>query len=238
MLKDFLTSAMSVHAAAPGSGEKAGSLWTFGGREFDEARLELRVDGVPVEIELKPLEILVELLERAGEVVTKDHLLDAVWPGLTVVEGSLSTAVHKLRKALRDDASSIVVTVPRVGYRLGVAASRTPLQPVLAAGSLDLHAGASVPGRLPWRLVRPLGISPHRSAWLAEHPHTHDLRVFKFVADASLLHTLRREVTVFRFLRESLGDRDEFVRVLEWNFQQAPYFIESEYGGENLAEWA
>jgi DNA-binding winged helix-turn-helix (wHTH) protein/serine/threonine protein kinase len=229
---------MFVDAEAQGSEEKRGNLWIFGGREFDESRLELRVGGAPVDIELKPLEILIQLLERSGEVVTKNQLLDAVWPGLTVVEGSLSTAVHKLRKALRDDASSIVVTVPRVGYRLGVAAKCTPLQPALAARSFDFHAGATVPGRSPWRLVRPLGISPHRSAWLAEHPHTHDVRVFKFVADAALLRTLRREVTVFRFLRESLGDRDEFVRVLEWNFQQAPYFIESEYGGENLAEWA
>ncbi len=229
---------MSVHGAARGAGDTPGNLWTFGGREFDESRLELRVGGAPVDIELKPLEILIELLERSGEVVTKDQLLDAVWPGLAVVEGSLSTAVHKLRKALRDDGSSIVVTVPRVGYRLGVAATRTPLQPVPAAGSFDFHAGAPVPGRLPWRLVRSLGMSRHRAAWLGEHPHTHEFRVFKFATDASELRTLRREVTVFRFLRESLGDRDEFVRVLEWNFQKAPYFIESEYGGENLAEWA
>jgi DNA-binding winged helix-turn-helix (wHTH) protein/serine/threonine protein kinase/tetratricopeptide (TPR) repeat protein len=229
---------MSVDAAAPQSGETPGSVWTFAGREFDESRLELRVDGAPVDIELKPLEILVELLERAGEVLTKNQLLDAVWPGLTVVEGSLSTAVHKLRKALRDDGSSIVVTVPRVGYRLGVAARRTPLQPEPVAWPCDFQAGAPVPGRVPWRLVRSLGGSRHRAAWLGEHPHTHERRVFKFVTDASQLRTLRREVTVFRFLRESLGDRDEFVRVLEWNFQKAPYFIESEYGGENLAEWA
>src|SRR5205814_8140467 len=93
--------------------DASGRVWTFAGREFDESRLELRVNGKPVELELKPLEILLQLLKHAGEVVSKDELLDAVWPGLSVAEGSLSTAVYKLRKALGDDDSRIVVTVPR-----------------------------------------------------------------------------------------------------------------------------
>src|SRR5260370_30068449 len=39
-------------------------------------------------------------------------------------------------------------------------------------------------------------------------------------------------------MEESLGDRPEFVRILEWNFETPPYFLESEYAGPNLAEWA
>jgi hypothetical protein len=46
------------------------------------------------------------------------------------------------------------------------------------------------------------------------------------------------EVTVSRFLRESLGERPDFVRIFEWNFDTQPYFLESEYAGPNLAEWA
>jgi len=75
--------------------------------EFDESRLELRVKEKPVELELKPLEVLIQLLVHAGEAVTKDQLLDAVWPGLSVVDGSLATAVSKLRKALGDDDASV-----------------------------------------------------------------------------------------------------------------------------------
>ena len=74
--------------------------------------------------------------------------------------------------------------------------------------------------------------------WLAEHPKTHELRVFKFVSQPTRLRTLKREVTVFRFLRESLQDRRYLVQILEWNFETEPYFLESEYGGPNLAEWA
>lgn len=73
-------------------------------------------------METKPLELLHELLLRAGEAVTKDELLDAVWPDVSVVEASLTTAVLKLRRALGDDdqGSRIIETVPRIGYRLAV----------------------------------------------------------------------------------------------------------------------
>ena len=106
---------MATHRLARELPELSGYLWSFAGRTFIESRLELRVGDQPVELELKPLEVLLYLLRHAGEVVTKNELLDAVWPGLHVVEGSLSTAVYKLRKALGDADSSIVVTVPRVG---------------------------------------------------------------------------------------------------------------------------
>src|SRR6516165_9383109 len=97
-----------------------GRVWSFANCEFDDSCLELRVGGAPVDLELKPLEVLLQLLIHAGEVLSKERLLDSVWPGLMVVDGSLATAVSKLRKALEDADASIVLTVPRVGYRLSV----------------------------------------------------------------------------------------------------------------------
>ena len=96
----------------------SGNVWRFADCEVDELRRELRVRGLTIDLEAKPWEVLHQLLLHAGEVVTKDELLDAVWPGLTVVDNSLATAISKLRKALGDD--SMVLTVPRVGYRLRV----------------------------------------------------------------------------------------------------------------------
>ena len=96
----------------------------------------------------------------------------------------------------------------------------------------------SVPGRDQWRLTRRLDLSPSSEVWLAEHPRTHEARVFKFAPDGVRLKSLKREVTLARLLRESLGERPEFVRILEWNFTSPPYFVESEYVGPNLAEWA
>src|SRR4029077_14132375 len=66
----------------------------------------------------------------------------------------------------------------------------------------------------------------------------HEFRVFKFATNEARLKSLKREVTVFRFLRQSLDNRPEFVQILEWNFESHPFFLESEYGGQNLAAWA
>lgn len=216
----------------------SGVQWRFADCEFDESRLELHVKGNSVDLELKPLEILIQLLHRVGEIVTKDELLDAVWPGLEVVEASLTTAVHKLRKALADDRSNIVVTVPRVGYRLGVSVEKRSVRSSTVKLSEPLKVGLTVPGRPQWKLVSSMDTSPHSEVWLAENAKTHALRVFKFASNAARVKALRREVTVFRFLRESLGEREEFARILEWNFDSEPYYVESEYGGLNLSEWA
>jgi len=219
------------------SSEFSDRLWHFASCEFDELRLELRVHGRPVDLELKPLEVLVQLLRHAGEVLTKQELLEAVWPGLMVVDGSLATAMSKLRRALGDEDSSIVLTVPRVGYRLGVPVHSKPIATSSFGGELGFHPGDTVPGREHWRLVRPLDVSKNSEVWLAEHPKTHELRVFKFASNEARLKALKREVTVSRFLRESLDNRPEFVHILEWNFESQPYFLESEYGGLNLAGW-
>ncbi|MFZ0318616.1 MAG: winged helix-turn-helix domain-containing protein [Candidatus Sulfotelmatobacter sp.] len=215
----------------------SGRVWRFTDYEFDELGHELRVKGKPIELETKPLDILLQLLLHAGEVVTKEELLESVWPNVSVVEGSLATAISKLRKAMGDDDHPVIVTVPRVGYRLAV-----PVYCKTVAASvgpeLGFKAGDAVPGRDQWRLVRAMDVSGSSEVWLAENPKTHEQRVFKFAADGVRLKGLKREITISRFLRESLGDRPEFVRILEWNFETQPFSLESEYAGANLAEWA
>ena len=96
--------------------------WSFADCLFDEGNWTLIVGGRRVPIETKPLELLRALLLRAGNLVTKDELLDSIWPDVTVVEASLPTAVHKLRLALGDDRreTHIIDTIPRIGYRLAV----------------------------------------------------------------------------------------------------------------------
>lgn len=96
-----------------------GGLWRFGDCEFDEQRNELRVRGQLVEIETKPLDVLRVLLQHRGTVVSKEEILRQAWPGLSVVEASLATAVSKLRKAIGQggEGQEWIVTVPRVGYR-------------------------------------------------------------------------------------------------------------------------
>src|SRR5436190_16032300 len=135
--------------------ETSGRLWRFADFEFDELRRGLRVKGKPVELESKPLEILLQLLLHAGEVVTKDELLESVWPDVMVVDGSLATAVSKLRKAMGDEEHPAVVTVPRVGYRLAVPVyCKSVAAP--AGPELGFKVGDPAPGREQWLLARPL----------------------------------------------------------------------------------
>jgi DNA-binding winged helix-turn-helix (wHTH) protein/serine/threonine protein kinase len=231
-----------VAKGLPGEdGKVCDRSWRFTDCEYDEFSRELRVKGKPVDLESKPLDVLQYLLLHAGEVVTKEELIESVWQGVSVVEGSLATAVSKLRKALSDamaeDAANIIVTIPRIGYRLGVPVQYKEQAPP-AQADLGFKAGDPVIGRDQWRLSRRLDTSAWSEVWLAEHPKTGETRVFKFASDGVRLKGLKREVTLARLLRESLGERSDFVRLLEWNFETVPYYLESEYSGPNLLDWA
>lgn len=98
--------------------------------------------------------------------------------------------------------------------------------------------GLEVPRRARWRLVEKLGEGGFGEVWRAEHEKTGENRVFKFCYRTESLRSLQREVTLFRLLKETLGSRDDIARILDWSFDQAPYFLECEYtAGGNLLEW-
>jgi non-specific serine/threonine protein kinase len=210
--------------------------WTLDDAVFDEAAWELRVGGTAVEIERKPLDVLAYLLRHAGEVVTKDELLDAAWPGRVVVEAALTNAVGKLRKALASGEQQPIATIARVGYRFVGRVERQVVERV-ALGTV-LRQGDTVPRRPNWRLSHRLDEGDEGEVWLSEHIKTSERRVFKFSFDGRRLAGLKREVTIARLLHDSLGDRLDFVRVIDWDFETAPYFIESEFAGSNLESWA
>jgi eukaryotic-like serine/threonine-protein kinase len=211
--------------------------WRFGPAEFDEARHELRLGGLPVELESKPLEVLTVLLHHAGEVVTKRELLDEVWRDRVTVEHVLATAVGKLRQALGPEGAALIVTVPRIGYRLAAEVSRTAVGQAHFS-ELALERGRPVAGRENFLLEEPLGHSHASEVWLARQPRSGARRVFKFATSAERLDLLKREATVARVLAASLGERPDIARVLDWNFERAPFFLEAEYGGLSLAGWA
>ena len=88
---------------------------------MDLAAGELRKNGARIRLQEQPFQVLVFLLERPGEVVTREDLRQKLWPADTFVDfdHSLNTAVNKLREALGDSASSprYVETLARRGYR-------------------------------------------------------------------------------------------------------------------------
>jgi len=98
--------------------------------------------------------------------------------------------------------------------------------------------GVRIPHRKHWMLRGKLGQGGFGETWLAEHAKTHDRRVFKFCNDPGKLKAFQREITLFRFLRETLGGRDDIVALIDWQLDEPPYFIESEFSTSvNLVEW-
>lgn len=217
--------------------ERAAFCYRFGTAEFDEARFELRVAGLPVEVERRALEVLAYLLQHAGEVVTKDELLREVWAGRVTVDKVLPNAINKLRRALGEANANCISTQARVGYRLDGPVSRTAVGRQFVS-PLAFEAGQGVPGRPNFVLQRQLGRTGGSEVWLGVHQKTGEERVYKFALDAERLRALKREVTLLRLLQESLADASHVVEVLDWNFEAAPFFLECRYGGATLGEWA
>jgi DNA-binding winged helix-turn-helix (wHTH) protein/TolB-like protein len=95
--------------------------YRFGIFEFDAASRQLLRDGVRVSMQAQPAQVLGCLIERAGKVVSRDDLRQAVWGGETFVDfdSGLNFCISQIRTALRDDSSQPVYirTIPKIGYQ-------------------------------------------------------------------------------------------------------------------------
>jgi DNA-binding winged helix-turn-helix (wHTH) protein len=110
--------------------------------ELDLSAGELRKSGVKLRLQGQPFQVLALLLERAGEVVTREELQQKLWPSDTFVDfdHSLNTAINKVREALGDSAASprYVETLARRGYRF--------IAPVQADASTESASGQKPSG--------------------------------------------------------------------------------------------
>lgn len=129
----------------------------FGKFELDLRTRELRSNGRNLTLQDQPFEILAALLERPGQLVTRDELTKRLWSSDTFVdfEHSLNKAVNRLREALEDSAEhpSFIETLPRRGYRF--------IAPVESAASGGGGAAVHQPAAKPAparRFLFPLGI--------------------------------------------------------------------------------
>jgi DNA-binding winged helix-turn-helix (wHTH) protein len=206
---------------------------------YDESLRDLHVNGQRRSIEAKPLALLHTLLVHAGATVSKRDLIEAAWGNADhIAESSLTTAMSKLRAALGETGRDLIEVVHGSGYRIALPVDVATLQTRIAQ-AFALGPGDRVPGRPHWRLERLLGASgAARNIWLARQGKTGEARVFKFATTAAELETLRREANLSRILHATLGPRDDFIRIVEWDFDHPPYFIESAYGGVSLPQWA
>jgi DNA-binding winged helix-turn-helix (wHTH) protein len=105
----------------PMASNRANGFFRFGAYEVDSASGELRKSGLRLRVQEQPFQVLLLLLERPGEVVTREELRQRLWPADTFVDfdHSLNTVINKLREALSDSAANprFIETLARRGYR-------------------------------------------------------------------------------------------------------------------------
>ena len=99
---------------------KTGRPLRFGIFELDPESGELRKAGVPVGLQDQSLKVLIELLERPGDLVTRDRLRQCLWPDGTFVdfEHGLNAVINRLRETLGDSAGLAAVHPDRATARL------------------------------------------------------------------------------------------------------------------------
>src|SRR5262249_29711379 len=139
--------------------------YRFGVFQLDPASGELRKNGMKIKLQGQPIDILSMLLERPGEVVSRDEIQKKLWPDGTIVEfdHSLNAAVKRLRDALDDSADTprYIETLPKRGYRfIGQPASAFP-------GDASEHSAASAPDLVPAQVSAERVHSTHRVRYIA-----------------------------------------------------------------------
>ena len=130
--------------------------YEFGPFQLQPAARRLLRDGETVPLTAKAFDVLVVLVERQGEVVEKEALLDELWPGAFVEEGNLAQQVHTVRRALGDEDHRYIATVARRGYQF-VASVKKTVEAVNTAPALPARPWTVSLAVLP---LRPLGGEP------------------------------------------------------------------------------
>jgi cholera toxin transcriptional activator len=129
-------------------------LYRFGVFEADAATGELRRQGIRIKLNAQPFQVLLLLLERPGELLTREEISRELWPDGTFVdyEHGVNSAVNRIREALGDKASNprFVVTLARRGYRFVAPVERIELSeeqsaaPIVEEQAAELEEQSSV----------------------------------------------------------------------------------------------
>jgi DNA-binding winged helix-turn-helix (wHTH) protein/tetratricopeptide (TPR) repeat protein len=132
--------------------DKKNLVYRFGGFELQPKERRLLRGSEVITVTPKAFEALTLLVERAGHVIGKEDLLDALWPGRFVLESNLTKHISMLRKALEgsEEGGRFIETVPKLGYRFvaRVICEQTDGQTIFAAPPADSRSRAAA-SRIP-----------------------------------------------------------------------------------------
>jgi TolB-like protein/DNA-binding winged helix-turn-helix (wHTH) protein/Flp pilus assembly protein TadD len=152
----------------------------FGAFEADLQAGELRKQGLKIKLQDQPFQILAMLLERPGELVTREEIRQRLWPADTFVDfdHGLNNAVNRLREALTDSAETprFIETLPRRGYRFIATVSGVRRTEAATVGTTKSETSA----------VGPAQAAPDVAATL-RHPRTFHLAALGAIALVGLL---------------------------------------------------
>src|SRR5271157_558393 len=148
-----------------GDGPTKPASYRFGNFELDTRSGELRKNGTRIRLQDQPLQILLLLLEHAGELVTREQIQKKLWASDTFVDfdNAINSAMRKLREALNDDSGDprFIETFARRGYRFVAAVSTAPVKaPESPNGSV------SEPAPVPAAEETKTTQATHRARWL------------------------------------------------------------------------
>jgi DNA-binding winged helix-turn-helix (wHTH) protein len=186
--------------------------YQFGPFVVDRTRYRVLRGELVVELTPKLLDLLLHLVEHAGSLVTKEQLLDALWPGANVTDNALAQAVSELREALGDNASTphYIKTVARRGYRFiapvesTAAAAETTKPPIAVATDPGTSSSIAV---MDFLNVTGDADSAWLSAGIAETV-TGDLRTlgrFKVADRGRVVDAMRRTNGTLHDVSDALG---------------------------------
>jgi TolB-like protein/DNA-binding winged helix-turn-helix (wHTH) protein len=137
----------------PQNSKEKSTTYDFGSFRLDGTRRELLLDGQAVDVQRKVFDLLLYLARNRDRAVTKDELIEAVWPGMVVTDSVLTRAIMKARKAVQDDAErqAVIRTLHGHGYRFVAeveppAATAAPEPARVATPAGAPPAAASIPG--------------------------------------------------------------------------------------------
>src|SRR5258708_36120691 len=92
-------------------------MFQFEGYTLDVAHNSLRAADREIPLRPKSFEVLRYLIENADRLVTKEELIQAIWPNVIVTDDALMHCVSEARQAIADSKQTLIATVPRRGYR-------------------------------------------------------------------------------------------------------------------------
>ncbi len=207
-----------------------------------EASKPLLVEGLAVDLAAR-----IQSLAGPGQILMSAPVFDATRQRLGAVEFGAEVA-WRAHGPYRFQGLDDPVQIGEVGF-VGMSPLQAPpdsskaRRAVAAGDELTLGwrpaVGLDIPGRPHWRLERHLGSGAVGETWLGAHEKTQARRVYKFCFHADRLRGLKREVALLRLLKQKLGVRDDMAQLIDWEFEQAPYFLEEEYSESgDLLEWA